>query len=58
MIAVNREVAIHFRDQIRHARAAALKDAEDFAELVFVLERIGVYLTGSVEGIGNYHDDC
>lgn len=54
---MEREIAIHFRDQIRHARAAALKDAEEFAELVFVLERLGVYLTGSVEGLGDYHHE-
>ncbi len=32
------EVALHFRDQLRTARAAALRDAEAFPDIVFVLE--------------------
>ena len=38
------EVALHFRDQLREARAAALRDAEGFQEILFVLERLGSYL--------------
>jgi len=41
---LNRDVAVHFRDQLRSARATALRDAEDFHEIIFALERIGTYL--------------
>lgn len=34
------EVALHFRDELREARAVALKDAEAFEQIVLVLERI------------------
>jgi hypothetical protein len=51
---VNQEVALYFRDQLREARAVALKDAEAFEQLVFVVERIGVCLTGSIAGLGPY----
>ncbi|GAB3895020.1 hypothetical protein [Spirosoma agri] len=30
-----------FRDQLRDARGAALKDAEAFTEILFVIERLG-----------------
>ena len=48
------EVALHFRDELRDARAAALKDAEAFEQIAFVLERIGVFLARRVEGLGKY----
>lgn len=51
---MDQDVAFHFRDQLRNARAAALKDTEAFEQVVFVIERIGVYLTGSLEGLGQY----
>lgn len=51
---MDREVALDFRDQLREGRAVALKDAEAFEALVFVIERIGVYLTGRIDGLGNY----
>jgi CBS domain-containing protein len=51
---LNREVALYFRDQLRDARAAALRDAEAFEQLVFVVERIGVYLTGKIENFSRY----
>lgn len=51
---LNREIAMHFRDQLRDARATALKDAEAFEEVVFVLERIGVYVTGSIGNLADY----
>lgn len=53
---MDQEVALHFRDQIREARGIALRDAEAFEQVVFVLERIGVYLTGKIEGLGAYAD--
>ncbi|MBI4526363.1 MAG: hypothetical protein HY695_21395 [Deltaproteobacteria bacterium] len=51
---MDREVALHFRDQLREARAVALKDAEAFEQVVFVFERIGVYLTGSIKTLAGY----
>ncbi len=38
------EVTLYFRDQLRQARATALRDAEAFDEIIFVLERLGGYL--------------
>ncbi|HEV2379934.1 MAG TPA: hypothetical protein VG206_09085 [Terriglobia bacterium] len=52
---LTREVRLHFRDQLREARAAALRDAEDgFREIVFVLERLGVYCCKKIEGLCEY----
>lgn len=48
------DVALHFRDQLREARAIALRDNEAFEAVVFVIERIGVYLTGRIDGLGKY----
>src|SRR6266853_4206847 len=45
---INREVKIYFLDQLREARAIALRDAEAFEEIVFVLERLGGLLCSSV----------
>ncbi len=42
---MEREATLHFRDQLRAARAAALRDAEAFTELVSVFERLGAHLT-------------
>lgn len=41
---IDREVALHFRDEFREARAAALKDAEGYQQILFVLERFGAYM--------------
>jgi len=51
------KVARYFRDQFRKARAEALRDAEGFQETVFVLERLGVYLTGKTTNLGKYKKD-
>jgi hypothetical protein len=48
------EVSLYLRDQLREARAIALNDAQAFEELIFVVERIGVQLTGSIESLGAY----
>jgi CBS domain-containing protein len=48
------EIALHFRDQLRDARALALRDAEAFHEIVFVLERLGAYLEGRIGDLGKY----
>ncbi|MDQ2839778.1 MAG: hypothetical protein M3Y72_01800 [Acidobacteriota bacterium] len=49
-------IALHFRDELRAARAVALDNAEDFAEILFVIERFGVQLTNSVDGLNAYSD--
>ena len=54
---MDREVALHFRDQLRDARAVALKDAEAFEQLIFVFERMGVYLTGKIQDLWHYAND-
>jgi hypothetical protein len=51
---ITREAALHFRDQLRAARAQALQDAEQFHAIVFVLERLGRYLRGSRGDLGAY----
>ena len=47
-------VALHYRDELREARLKALRDAEAFEEIVFVLERMGVHLTGKTGDLGKY----
>lgn len=54
MANMEQEVALHFRDQLRAARAAALRDAEAFQEIVFVLERLGAYLSNERGNLGSY----
>lgn len=52
-----RSVALHYRDELRDARLRALRDAESFVEIVFVLERMGVHLTGNIGGgLGQYEE--
>jgi CBS domain-containing protein len=50
------EAASYFRDQFRQARAKALQDAEGFQDTLFVLERLGIYLTGKIKSLGCYKD--
>jgi hypothetical protein len=45
---------IHFRNELREARAAALRDAEQFSEILFVVERLGSFLTGKMQALGDY----
>src|SRR5260370_30348891 len=54
MNTLDQEVALHFRDHLRGARAAALRDAEAFQEIVFVLERLGAYLSKERGNLGSY----
>jgi hypothetical protein len=54
MSAMEQQVALHFRDQLRTARAATLRDAEAFQEIVFVLERLGGYLSNERGNLGTY----
>jgi hypothetical protein len=51
---MEREVVLHFRDQLRAARAVALRDAEAFQEIVFVLERLGAFLSKKRRNLGKY----
>jgi len=48
------ESALHFRNQFRQARALALRDAEAFDELIFVVERMGTFLTHRVDTLHGY----
>ena len=45
---LDREILLYFRDQLREARAIALKDAEEYHEIIFVLERLGSYLLKAI----------
>ncbi len=49
-----REQALHYRNELRTARAAASADAEGFKELLFALERIGMALIGKIGDLGKY----
>jgi hypothetical protein len=51
---VNQQEALHFRDEFRDARALALKDAERFQDVLFVLERFGSFLAGKIQDLGSY----
>lgn len=48
------KMAMYFRDQFREARATALRDAEGFQEILFVLERFGAYLTRKIGTLATY----
>ena len=48
------EVALYFRNEFREARAVALKDAEGYQQILFVLERFGAYMFGG--GCCKTHD--
>ena len=54
---MNREATLHFRDELRTARAAALRDAETYQEIVLTLERLGAYLFGTMANLGRYKND-
>lgn len=51
---MDRDVALHFRDQLRDARAAVLRDAEAFQAIVVVIERLGMFLCGELGNLGQY----
>jgi hypothetical protein len=44
----------YFRNEFRVARAATLKDSENFSEILFVLERLGSMLHKSQGDLGKY----
>lgn len=43
---------IHFRDQLRSARACALKDSEAFLGILIAIERLGAFLRSGAIGLG------
>lgn len=48
------DACVHFRDEFRGARDAALRDAEAFDQVLFVLERFGSYLSDDVAALAAY----
>jgi CBS domain-containing protein len=51
---LNYKETVRFRDQFRQARSAAFRDAEGFAEIIYVLERLGMFLLGKAAGLGAF----
>jgi hypothetical protein len=51
---MNHKQKLYFRDQLREARAVALRDAEAFGEIIHVLERMGCLLLGRIAALGTY----
>lgn len=47
---------LHYRDQLRAARYAALADAEGFGEICFALEALGLRLLGRQGDLGAYEE--
>ena len=47
---------LHYRDQLRAARYAALADAEGFGEICFALEALGLRLLGQQADLGAYEE--
>lgn len=47
---------IYFRDLFRDARMKALNNSENFEDLIFALEKLGSFITQTVDGLGNYKD--
>jgi hypothetical protein len=45
---------VHFRDELRDARAAALLDAEEFESILFAIERLGSCLLQRIEALSDY----
>ena len=46
--------ALYFRNEFREARAVALKDAEGYQQILFVLERFGAFMRKKVTNLGDY----
>lgn len=53
-ISMKPEAARDFRLQLQQARENALKDAEAWDGIIHVVERLGTFLLGRVEGLGKY----
>jgi len=54
---MNSETARDFRIQFRQARDNALRDAEAFDEIIYVIERLGIVLTGQMRSLGQYQSE-
>ena len=54
---MNPEQQLYFRDELRAARAAALRDSEDFACILYVIERLGAFLLHKVEDLGKHRSE-
>ncbi len=50
-IMLDPQIAQHFRDQFRAARASCFQDAEGFQEILFVVERLGFILTNEPDAL-------
>ena len=66
---LTREQRLHFRDEFRDARAAVLRDTEEYQQILFVLERLGQILIGEsgflwkyetsvIAFVAKYHPFC
>ena len=51
---LNDDECLHYRDEFRAARYAALADAESFSEICFALESLGIRLLGRQGDLGAY----
>ena len=49
-------IARHFRDEFRQAREVAYGNAENFQDLLFSLERLGITLTKGGVGLKSYKE--
>ena len=45
---------LYFRDQLRFGKAVAVKDAEGFSEILFVVERLGSFLSKEIGTLKSY----
>jgi hypothetical protein len=50
------DAARYFRDLLRQARAAALRDAEDFRDILYAVERLGSMLPHERDNLGGYEE--
>ena len=53
---LSKEQKVYFRDLFREARAKALSNAENFEDIIFALEKLGSFLLGKIEGLGQYQN--
>lgn len=51
---MDKDKCIYFRDQLRNARANALRDAEGYDQVLFAIEALGRFLTKKGTGLGRY----
>src|SRR5437867_4941051 len=51
---MDRQLELHYRDELRDARAAVLRDSEAFPEILFAIERTGAALTGRSGSFDRY----